>query len=353
MAIPVRKLRRVPTPKLTEKTLLRLLRFPYIRKAISSALERTVPVKVDISGERGKYIRFRVVDPKKFHPSLFATISVGSRGTKLVIGTPKSAVKKPRELSAFLRRMGAALKDPFRRKNAIYQLRSAGIIGGSKTQSVLVPKSRVKQVVARYVKTPKFRKLAISNPILATLGFNPSGNGKHLTKSRLVKKLGRRVSANPSTTEINIPFRNGQKVTPGRVRAWISSLPNGPVKKLLVSRFEKNMKQDRRFHLGTEPKSFTYQTVPLGASKNVTDVDFVTSEGKEWAAPYQVPRHSGKYDPKVDGRYIHAHGDSKIDMDIRKTAKRKRLPERFHTADGRFVGVVPSRNVRIGAWYTG
>lgn len=69
---------------------------------------------------------------------------------------------------------------------------------------------------------------------------------------------------------------------------------------------------------------------------------------------YQVPKTSGKHDrDEADGRYIHAHGDSEIEIDIKKSAPRSKLPERFHTPDGKFVGVIPSRNVKITDWYRG
>lgn len=157
---------------------------------------------------------------------------------------------------------------------------------------------------------------------------------------------------------IRVPFRDGQKITPGQMRAWLKSLPEGQVKRNIVNRFEQGMKQYKRFHLGSEPTSFTYRAIQMGsAGKQITDVDVVVSEGKEWAATYQVPRHSKKWEGKgADGRYIHTHGEGKgaeLEVDIKRVARRGHLPERFHTADGKFVGVVPSRNVTITDWYRG
>jgi len=63
-----------------------------------------------------------------------------------------------------------------------------------------------------------------------------------------------------------------------------------------------------------------------------------------------VPRHSGKYEAHTEGRYVHAHGDSKMKIDIKRPVGANRLPERFHTADGKFVGVIPGR-VKITDWY--
>ena len=170
------------------------------------------------------------------------------------------------------------------------------------------------------------------NPILATLG----------------------IAANPNPQGLRIPFRAGQKVTVEAVRRWLASIPDAATRRALTSRFEANIRQYKRFHLGSTPKDFTFQQIPLGTSQRITDVDFVTSEGKEWAAPYQVPPHSKKYTKDTQGRYLHAHGESGIDIKtIKRPAKPSKLPERFHTADGKFVGVVPSRNVKITDWYRG
>lgn len=479
MANAVKKFRGAPARGVTNEQLMRLVRFPAVRKAISGALERAVPEKIATHGT-GQYVRFRIADPKSYHPALFATVPVGNRGTLLVIGTLKSEVKKPAQLNAFIRRMGRGLKTEARR-SLIYQLRQAGIIGGSRTQAVLVPRARVLSVAGQYAGSASGR--AAANPILATIGFNPGRgaaknayacykcgkqikgqvlhyvpptlhtrlgvdfqkafhpscykewqaeagrelglknkpSGKNpltrweaaqilrqgkadiqavgrlrqdalhrgLTAGRvqgraadvmaygpsrakgaalkvyerardLAYKVRRRRTVRPNsgagaaTVEIKVPFRDGQKITPARMRQWIDALPDNAITRLIRTRFEKGIAQYKRFHLGSEPTSFTYRAIPMGSQgSRITDVDMVVSEGKEWAAPYQVPKSSGKYDPKVDGRYIHAHGDSKMEIDIKKAASTKRLPERFHTADGKFVGVVPSRNVKITDWYRG
>ena len=548
MAQPARTLG-FPARGVSNEMLMRMLRFPAVRSRISAALARATPEKVDAVAGRA-YVRFRLADPSRFHPALMATIPVGSRGTLLVIGTPRSAVRKPRELEAFIRRMGHGMKTEARR-SLIYQLRAAGIIGGAETQGVLVPRDRVLSAVRMY--TGRASSRAAANPILATIGFNapkcdgcgksrtveqrmdfpavrdasgkmrapwlcsrclgkkrrshprrnaagfgrgkekwgtyaggtaaaegkhgqslyigqghysiqpiswPNGRhrgylvhfiddkgklgrglwnelgiarspnaGKALCKAHFAKHFGGgknplttkesvdllrhakymedrarrtdkataaayysgearglarsvqrygikragRVAAriggrsgdtafakgaysNPGQTqvEIKVPFRDGQKITPARMREWVDSLPVNPITRLIKARFEKCITQYKRFHLGSEPTSFTYRAIPMGSQgTKITDVDMVVSEGKEWAAPYQVPKSSGKYDPNVQGRYIHAHGESKMDIDIKKAASTSKLPERFHTADGKFVGVVPSRNVKITDWYRG
>lgn len=558
MALPARKLAHVPAKAVTQDQLLRLVRFPAVRKAISGALTRAVPERADIPGARGRFIAFRVADPKAFHPELYATIPVGSRGTLLRIGTPKSQIRKPRELSSFLSRMRRTLKTGDR-KSLVYQLRSAGIIGGSRTQSVLVPIERVKAVAARFLSSPAaMRKVgtnpiveisrggrkknyrahsveiysgtaaplnlvtedrggrktygqpmrvsattssAWTNPLLATMGIvgNPGKNPltkkekdsilaeaiKEMHRAALdlkaghdegeqywsahakgmaevalkygpggpkknpigknpplfaaifdyagktqwvgpfksewqarnyaklyVRKLpGLRVSyrvakwlvpANPLTKkqmavlrsadlhtakkikrgshlwrlakkprcrpyikvrepqyapnvqEVSIPFRSGQSITPAQMQKWIDSLPAGAVRDGYAKRFAQSMEQYKRFHLGSVPKSFTYREVPMGSSKGITDVDFVVSEGKEWTAAYQVPSHSKKYEKQTQGRYVHAHGESGVEIaDVKHPAPISKLPERFHTADGKFVGVVPSKNISITDWYRG
>jgi len=529
MAAPARRLARAPRRALTEAQILRLVRFPAIRRAISGGLAHVSPLSVDIP-KGGRFIRFRLVNPRAFHPALFATMPLGGRGTLGVIGTKLAAVKRKGALASFIRRMGARLKGGGR-KGMIYQLRSAGIIGPSTLQAVLVPRVRVEQIVARFAGSPTLRKV-IGNPILATLGlnnplnwserrmlarrarfwrgkadetkspvrnyilgkaneaetiamtkdisklwgtsrmtgakansrrrrarrndegpivitgaegaaayrmlalkgalklemlgmrrsrgpsafsivkrefglkgsrqavlekftkmcedvvehrtkppgFNPRGRRRTrrnadpfpmLNRGRRARRNAwrvcnnashrhgaRRVLRNEGTTQINVPFRDGQKITPARMRAWLRSLPEGQVKRNIVRRFEQGLKQYKRFHLGAEPRSFTYRAVQMGsAGKQITDVDVVVSEGKEWAATYQVPRHSKKYEGKgADGRYIHTHGDesgAKLEVDIKRPAAKRLLPERFHTADGKFVGVVPTRNVRITDWYRG
>jgi hypothetical protein len=508
MALAARRPVTARAAGLTNERLMQLVRFPYVRKAISSALERAVPEKVE-AGHGGAYVRFRVADPRSFHPALFATIPVGQRGTLLVIGTPKSEVRKPVELAAFLKRMGRGLRAEARR-SLIYQLRTAGIIGGSRTQAVLVPRNRVAQVAGKFAASSSGRRAA-ANPILATIGFNPrrpkavpgiakwhmyaggtgAVEGKHgfslflsvgrymvqpfttrygrhagylvyfinekgattgglwqelgiarspeagATMSRThfartfpgaaanplttkesvdlvrfakymaesarkaqlagrsveagwkageargvarsvqrygIKRAGRaadrisgkagdtamaaglyRTAANPGTgmVQIRIPFREGQHVTTQNIEAWIASLPHGAFRRAYESRFTKAKGQYQRFHLGSLPPYWKFTAFGFGANSSITDVDFVVSEGKEWAAPYQVSPRSGKYDPKVQGRYIHAHGDSKMEIDIKRAASTKKLPERFHTADGKFVGVIPSKNVKITDWYRG
>jgi len=180
--------------------------------------------------------------------------------------------------------------------------------------------------------------------------YGRAAEARHLA----AKYLSRGADRNPPEAQtISVPFRDGQKVTPDQMRRWLSSIPRGPIASMLQRRFEQSMNQYHRFHLGKEPQFFRYQAIPMGAQKRVTDVDFVVSEGKEWGALYQVPKHSGKYDPSVQGRYIHAHGESGIDIrEIKRPTNPSRLPERFHTADGKFAGVLVGKSkVKIGSWY--
>lgn len=192
-------------------------------------------------------------------------------------------------------------------------------------------------VIQQAMKNPAAKKsrrnVPRRNPILATLG----------------------IAANPNPQQgLRIPFRAGQKVKVEAVRKWLAGIPDANTRNALTTRFEANIKQYKRFHLGSTPKDFTFQQIPLGTNTRITDVDFVTSEGKEWSAAYQVPPHSKKYTKDTQGRYLHAHGDSGIDIKtIKHPANPSRLPERFHTADGKFVGVMPSKNVKITDWYRG
>src|SRR5574342_2698 len=512
MAFAARRPAAARAAGVTNERLMQLVRFPYVRRAISGALAKAIPEKVE-AGHGGSYVRFRISDPRTFHRALFATIPVGGRGTLLVIGTPLSQVRRPAELAAFLRRMGGRGLRAEARRSLIYQLRSAGIIGGARTQAVLVPRARVLAVAGKFAASSSGRRAA-ANPILATIGFNPgrraravpgiskwhmyaggtgaaSGkrgyslflsvgrymvqpftrhhgrhagyvvyfiNEKGATTGGLWQELGIARSpeagastarahfartfpgaaANPLTTresvdlvrfakymaesarraqragrsveagwkageargvarsvqrygikragraadrigaragdtamaaglyrtaanrnpgaamvQIRLPFREGQHVTTAQIESWIASLPHGAFRRAYESRFQKAKAQYKRFHLGSLPPYWKFTAFGFGANSSITYVDFVVSEGKEWAAPYQVSPRSGKYDPKVQGRYIHAHGDSKMEIDIRRAAPPKKLPERFHTADGKFIGVIPSRNLKITDWYRG
>jgi hypothetical protein len=635
MAVPALRLF-APRREITAADAMRLVSFPVVRREISDALVQR-PIQADITPN---YVRYRLKNPRAFHPALFAVIRVGSKGTMLVIGTPRNKIKKPAAFSSFIRRMGwtgsawSRKLSTMERRSMIYQLRKANVIGGSETQSVLVPRRRVEAAAAKFqgsirrtgtnplsevesrdvisdaykhvgmassmerdrrirqaayfsgradgmvdvvmdhgprrlrgvasdaykastraiapfawnlrtnpdtleklkrdrdnilrvlnrpMATRVFQQLlrevdrinknirrlegrpvgvatnslirrvnplvhkttpqgsfwkeidyrdmadalgldlwgntpqgdlrvapkgspqptgAISyaalkkmfdkqfrlirdprkmsvgylmivprarkNPLLRAEGItlaggrvrSPSfryakrtylkahsramrwigkqGGGsfeikasrvKRATKRKTMRQWGMRsrprrnasgrnpilatlgIAANPNPQGINIPFRAGQKVKVEAVRRWLASIPDAATRQALTGRFEANIKQYKRFHLGSTPKDFTFQQIPLGTSRKITDIDFVTSEGKEWAAPYQVPRHSAKYTKDTQGRYLHAHGDSDIDIkEIKKPANPKILPERFHTADGKFVGVIPKRQ-RITDWY--
>lgn len=146
----------------------------------------------------------------------------------------------------------------------------------------------------------------------------------------------------------NIPFVQGRKYKPEVIERWVATQPEA-----VQRRWAQAVKQYKSFHLGAMPESVTFNVQMLGVSKNITDVEFGVSEGKEWMAPYQVPKHSGKFEGDASqGRYVHAHGDSKIDVNIKRPAKLSRLPERFHTPDGKFVGVIPAgTKVKISDWY--
>jgi len=149
---------------------------------------------------------------------------------------------------------------------------------------------------------------------------------------------------------INVPFRPGKKYSVAQVEKWVMAHGTPAMKK----RFVMSMAQYKRFHKGSLPKFITYSQYKMGSHPGISDVEFGVSEGHEWMAAYQVPRSSGKWvDQASGGRYVHAHGDSDIDVDVKKPVKLSKLPMRFHTPDGKAVGVIPSKNVKIGEWYEG
>lgn len=151
-------------------------------------------------------------------------------------------------------------------------------------------------------------------------------------------------------TVINVPFRQGRKYSVVAVAKWVEAHGTPAMKK----RFAQAMAQYKRFHKGALPKFITYSLYKMGSHQGISDVEFGVSEGREWMAAYQVPKTSGKWADKAsDGRYVHAHGDSEIDVDVKRPVKLSKLPMRFHTPDGKAVGVIPSKNVKIGEWYEG
>lgn len=162
----------------------------------------------------------------------------------------------------------------------------------------------------------------------------------------------RKFHRNPGSAGnvIDLPFRAGRKYSVAQVAKWVEAHGTPAMKK----RFAMSMAQYRRFHKGSPPKFITYSQYKMGSHPGISDVEFGVSEGHEWMAAYQVPRSSGKWvDQASGGRYVHAHGDSDIDVDVKKPVKLSKLPMRFHTPDGKAVGVIPSKNVKIGEWYEG
>jgi hypothetical protein len=157
---------------------------------------------------------------------------------------------------------------------------------------------------------------------------------------------------NPGSNQntITLPFKQGRKYSVESVARWVETHGTPAMKK----RFALSLAQYKRFHKGSMPKFITYQTYKMGSHPGISDVEFGVSEGREWMAAYQVPKSSGKWvDAASGGRYVHAHGDSEIDVDVKKPVNLKKLPLRFHTPDGKAVGVIPSSNVKIGEWYEG
>lgn len=330
-------------PSLAEKDLLRLAAFPQIRSKISGALARKKPVQIHISGARGEFVRFRVSSPKKYMS--FAVVVLAPKQLRGM--TPTEARK----------RLGVT---GFRRL-------TLGVIGRmgpgkSELQSVLVPKSRVFEVAVKYL--PKRAAVRVArNPISCPLCPVPISSIKalnaHLRKAHrnpaYTGSVSNRVRKNPSypgasQNEMTMPFRPGKQYSVEKVDKWIRAHGTPAMQ----ARWMAAYKQFKSFHKSADPKQIKFVVQQVGIAKGITDIDFVVSEGKEWMAPYQVPAYSGKHEHDgSQGRYVHAHGDSQIEVDIKKPAKLSKLPERFHTADGKFVGVIPSRNVKITDWYRG
>jgi hypothetical protein len=264
-----------------------------------------------------------------------------------------------------------AMKNPLTRKESGQILRAARALARRSRDKAYSPIQRAHDagsaggqawIARRYGPRRASRPASIIG--MRSLGFKATEYRKELPdprprrslkrktrKNPILATLGIAANPNPKVQNINIPFRDGQKVTTAQIERWIKTLPNGPLRTMYEARFGMGQKQYKRFHLGSVVKTWTWKTVPVGANKRITDVDFVVSEGKEWSAAYQVPPHSKKYTKDTQGRYLHAHGDSGIDIKtIKHPAKPSKLPERFHTADGLFVGVIPKKG-SITDWY--
>lgn len=171
------------------------------------------------------------------------------------------------------------------------------------------------------------------------------GGGVRFNRKRRVHR-----NAGAEQNVITVPFRQGRKYSVAQVQNWVEKHGTPAMKQRLAQA----MAQYRRFHKGSLPKFITYSLYKMGSHKGISDVEFGVSEGREWMAAYQVPRTSGKWmDAASGGRYVHAHGDSEIEVDIKRPVKLSKLPMRFHTPDGKAVGVIPSKNVKIGEWYEG
>jgi hypothetical protein len=190
---------------------------------------------------------------------------------------------------------------------------------------------------------PRRRRVRDNNPLLYGAAAGVAGTlASHVVGRHLRNPRDERV--------IDLPFKKGRKYSVAQVDKWVRQ--NGTAQ--MVKRWDMALAQYKKFHLGSLPNYITYGVQNIGSHKGVVDVEFGVSEGKEWMASYQVPKTSKKWDGKnSDGRFVHAHGDSGIDVDVKRPVRKSKLPDRFHTPDGKFVGVIPSKNVKIDDWYRG
>lgn len=317
----------------TEKDLLRLVQMsPKARLAISGAL-KTRPMKVHVSGPKGEFVRFRLKEPKGYVS--YALMVLSPREVVQRFQSKHGRRPTPKEARAMLGPVGA-------RRLTIGVIGRKGP-GRSELQSVLVPKARVMAVAKQYLKravaNPRFRRNSI---LPAVAGGMAAGAAAALVSNALRNRGGEQV--------VKLPFRAGRKYPVQAIDRWVRA--HGTTDQ--IRRWQQALAQYRRFHKGSPPNYVTYHVQTLGASRRITDLDFGVSEGKEWMAAYQVPRTSKKWtDGSSDGRYVHAHGESGIEVDVKRPVSPSRLPHRFHTPDGKFVGVIPSRNVKITDWYHG
>ena len=455
LANPAREARAAMKPARSSlsESILRLARFsPRARREMSGAIPRNL-LKVDVSGTKGEFVRFRVRDPKRYENFRMIVMApmhlrgmtptearsrLGQTGfrrlTLGVIACPKGMVRGHRctvgtELQAVLVpkvRVMAVAKKYLKRvaANPVSPILSA-MAGGVATGVSLAVANRLLRNPGKSVRTyrvpPGYEAkvasalrgrfvwamardgevLTLARPFIAkavirhvcgkqvgTVKKNPGKEfrvpvmdryeyfateaeanrraesagtyevQRYIPRKGWVKIRYEPTGTNPTARRnapgaqnvISIPFRQGRKYSVVQIARWLEH--NGT--KPMVERFRKALAQYKRFHKGAVPKFITYQTYKMGSHPGISDVEFGVSEGREWLAAYQVTRSSGKWADKAsDGRYVHAHGDSDVEVDVKRPVRTSKLPHRFHTADGKSIGVIPSRNVKIGEWYEG
>ena len=229
---------------LTEADITRLAKFPEVRRRLSSALVKE-PIKVGISGAKGEYVHFRMEPPQKFDKRSIRTKSVGSRGTKLLVGCYKGQ----------------------------YDPKRPSCIVGMKTQAVLVPKLRVIEVLREIYRQIKRRKVAA----------NPCGSVSPEHRIKRAFRNAETAKNNPLLmTIMPNPKAKIQKVSKSNPQLN----PNNP-------EFQRALKAYKKFHLGSEPKSISRVLIPDG-KKGITSSTIGVAMGRVPDEYYKPPKHSGK-----------------------------------------------------------
>ena len=240
---------------ISKGVLNRLMAFPSLRKRLSSALARKKPVRIDISGPKGRYVHFRIESPKKFHPQSIRVKSVGTRGTKITTGCPLP------------------------RKNWNAKTKRCKV--GTRGQSVLIPKKRVSEIVRQFAKVPKKK--------IKRIAANPK---KKKTRKGKIKK-------NPALMTLTLnPFKKNKNVPFEKFYKW--------AKKNLdhrdINRLNRAIKKYKEFHQGSLPKTVSHEVLNIGSG---SQRDFVFSMGKSPDETYIPPSHSRKQDGDVT--YLHEY----------------------------------------------
>ena len=93
---------------------------------------------------------------------------------------------------------------------------------------------------------------------------------------------------NPAPRTASIPFKRGQKVPRARFEQWL--LANHPE---MRGQYQNMIAQYKRFHLGTNPATISFDLLPLGG-KAMLPPEFMYSAGRSTTETYTPPGGSGK-----------------------------------------------------------
>jgi hypothetical protein len=169
----------------SERVMLQWAAYPPIQRLLSSALKKPVFPRDIYVSENAKYVHYTVANKAVFEQRSFRTISLGQRGTKGVVGSPKGQW------------------DDVRQRSRV----------GTRLVSILVPVERLERAVrafssrkARYAKNPTI--MTVMNPAYGKnpidLEYDKSKKMYHVYRTNPSRRV--RMSRNPIPLWMNNPY---------------------------------------------------------------------------------------------------------------------------------------------------